>query len=164
MTGFPEISPPRPLWLMTLADLALLLLGFLTLIQATAAPRRDELVRGLREAWGGEAPAPMPVAARAVRFPAGSARAATAPDLLAWVREAARDPRVAFTVTGSTDGSAADADPATGSPALLAADRARAVGAMLAGAVPRDRLRLATNPAPRGRVATVSLSFAGERP
>ena len=79
-----------------------------------------------------------------------------------WV--AARDPRTSFAVTASTDGSAADVDPATGSAALLASDRARAAAALLAGVVPADRLRLATDPSPRGRAATVSLAFGGERP
>lgn len=164
MTDFPAALSPRPLWLVTLADLALLLVGFLVLIQATAAPERAVLGRSLREAFGAEPPAAMPVAAFAVRFETGSTVIADPGALVAWTREAVRDPRVALSVTGATDGTRADVDPASGGPALLASDRARAVAAALAGIVPSSRLRLATDPVPRGRVAAVTLAFAGDRP
>lgn len=160
MTDFAEIAPARPLWLVTLADLALLLLGFTLLVQATAAPKREALARSVREAFGAEPPAPMPVAAFAVRFQPGASTIADPRELQAWAREAARDPRVALAVTGATDGT--QADTGADGPTLLALDRARGVAAALAGVVPPGRLRLSTDPRPRGRAATVTLAFAGE--
>lgn len=145
------LSPPpsRPLWLMTLADLALLLLGFLVLVHATAD--RDALARGLREGFGAAAVAPMPVAAAAADFAPGSATLADARPLVAWTRDALRDPRVVVTVTGSADD------------VLLASDRARAVAAALTDAgIPADRLTIATM---RGAArATLTLAFVGEPP
>lgn len=164
MTDFPDHAAPRAPWLVTLADLALLLLGFVILVQATAASERPALARGLREAFGAEAAPPIPLASIAVRFAPGSAAPADARALVAWAADAARDPRVAFTVTGATDGTPADIDPATGSATLLAADRARAVAALLAPLVGSTRLRLLTDPLPRGRTATATLAFIGERP
>jgi hypothetical protein len=162
VTDFPDIAPARPAWLMTLADLALLLLGFMVLVHASAEPRRQEIARSLRETFGGEDAAPlMPVAGLTVRFERGSADLSDPAALVAWARAELRDPRVELTVTGSTDGSAADRDPATGSALLLATDRARAIAAALAFIGP-DRLRLTTAAHPRGRAATVTLAFAGE--
>lgn len=164
MTDFPDIAPPKQAWLITLADLALLLVGFLLLLQVTAPPQKQALARSFREAFGAEPPAAMPVAATAIRFAPGSAEPGDTAALVAWARDAEQDPRVAFSITGATDGSAADIDPASGSAALLASDRARAAAAALTSVVAPDRLRLATDPLPRGRAATVTLAFAGERP
>ncbi len=164
MTGWPDTPAPRPSWLVTLADLALLLLGFVILIQATAAPDRRALARGVREAFGARTVPPIPLAATAARFAPGSAALADPRALAAWAIDAARDPRVAITVTGATDGTPADVDGATGSGALLAADRARAVAALLAPVVGSGRLALATDPLARGRTATATLAFVGERP
>ena len=75
--------------------------------------------------------------------------------------EAARDPRVALTVTGGTDGTPADVDPSTGSAAVLAADRARAVAAAL-GQVAPGRILVSTTNRPGPRQVTVTLAFAGE--
>lgn len=164
MNDFPDAAPGRPPWLMTLADLALLLLGFVVLVQATAAPRREALGRSMRKAFGAEAEAdaPLPVAAYAVRFAPGSATLADPGALIAWAEDAVRDPRVALTVTGATDGSAADT--AAAGPLLLANDRTRAVALALARTVPASRLRLLTDPAARGRAAIVTIAFTGERP
>ena len=164
MTDFPDIAAPRALWLMTLADIALLLLGFTVLIQATAAPDQRAIARGVREAFGAEAAPPIPLASSAVRFAPGSATPGDTRALVAWAADVARDPRVAFTVIGATDGGATDSDPATGSATLLAADRARAVAALLAPLVGSARLRIATDPLPRGHTATATLAFTGERP
>jgi outer membrane protein OmpA-like peptidoglycan-associated protein len=164
VTDFPDLAAPRPLWLMTLADIALLLLGFTVLIQATAAPDQRAIARGLREAFGAEAAPPIPLASSAVAFAPGSAAPADTRALVAWAADAARDPRVAFTVTGATDSTPADSDPPTGSATLLAADRARAVAALIAPLVGSARLRIATDPLPRGRTATATLAFIGERP
>lgn len=150
------LSPPAPrsLWLITLADLALLLVGFLVLIQATTD--RAALARGIRGGFGATEPiasiaTPMPVDATATAFAPGSATLSDPGPLIAWTRVALRDPRITVTVTGSAD---------TGE-VLLASDRARAVAAALTDAgLPADRLTLATT---RGSArATLTLAFAGE--
>jgi hypothetical protein len=156
--------PARPLWLITLADLALLLVGFLVLLHATSLDRRA-LANGLKAGFGVAAPKddPMPVAAAAIaNFAPGSAAlpAAITP-LAAWAKESLTDPRVSLRIAGSVDGSIRDVDPATGSGAVLAADRARAVAAALAPVTGR-RLVVATGPTGRRQVI-VTLAFAGER-
>jgi hypothetical protein len=165
MDEYPDTPAGRPLWLVTLADLALLLVGFFVLLQATQHIDRRALARGMREGFGvHEAdPTPIPVAADGMLdFAAGSAILPRAPDtLIAWARDAARDPRVMLTVTGSVDGSAADVDPATGSGAILAIDRARATAAALAAVAPA-RVTITTNQKPGRRAALVTLAFAGE--
>ena len=146
-------QPGRPLWLMTLADLALLLLGFLVLVQATGD--RDALARGLRGGFGAPDPvaAPMPLAAAAAPFVDGSATLTNAAPLVAWARDALRDPRVTLTVTGSATREEG---------VLLATDRARAVLAALTGAgLPPERLHLTIA---RGSArATLTLAFAGDQ-
>jgi hypothetical protein len=161
---FPAIAPSRPVWLMTLADLALLLVGFLVLTQATQPAARSALAQGIREGFGAAQPAAaMPVAATTLTFASASAAAQGEAALAAWARDALRDPRVTLTITGATDGSAVDIDPATGSPLVLAADRARVAAAVLAKVAPPARLSLTTTTRPTGRVATITLAFAGER-
>ncbi|MGP7794767.1 hypothetical protein [Sphingomonas sp. CLY1604] len=160
---WPDPAPSKPLWLMTLADLALLLVGFFVLLQASERPRA--VTDALRQSFGGAAaPAPqaLPVmAAGLLDFAPGSAVLPDSPAAaIAWAREAVRDPRVALTVTGSTDGSAADVDPATGSAPILAADRARALAAALAPVSRRITVTTATHPG--RRAAIVTLAFAGE--
>ncbi|WP_322964691.1 hypothetical protein [Sphingomonas fuzhouensis] len=171
---FPEAPPTRPIWLMTLADLALLLVGFLVLVQATGAERRPALLNGLRAQFGAgdhadqalrlpPAPPPaMPVAAASLSFAAGSA-VPIEPDPLfgPWAREALADPRVRLAIVGSTDGSAADVDSLSHSSVVLAADRARAAAALI-GPAAADRLILSTAGKPGPRVAMVTLVFAGE--
>lgn len=152
------LSPPpgKPLWLVTLADLALLLVGFLVLIQATTD--RAALARGIREGFGASEAAPppvppMPVDAVAAAFAPGVATLAEPAPLIAWARQALRDPRITLAVTGS-------ATPDEG--VLLAADRARAaLAALIAAGLPADRLQLATARA-GGRRVTLSLAFGGE--
>jgi hypothetical protein len=158
---FPEPAATRPLWLVTLADLALLLVGFLVLVQATKL-NPHQLANGLRDGFGHDAPAAMPVEAITVEFAPGSAAPQSTIALLAWAREAARDPRMALTVTGQADGSTADIERVTGSADALAADRARAVAAALAPVVPAGRLSLLTNVQPGRHAALVTLAFAGE--
>lgn len=150
-------APARPIWLVTLADLSLLLVGFFLLIQANRADHRQPVGTGVT------AEAPLPVAAQGLAgFAPGSATLPSAPaPLAAWAAEQLRDPRVILTVTGAVDGTAADLDPTTGSGALLAADRARAVAAHLAPLAPA-RIAVATTGA-RGRAVTITLAFAGER-
>ena len=82
----PPRSPSRPLWLVTLADLALLLMGFLVLVNASHRIDRHALARGFRQGFGtpdtalSPPPAPMPVAAAASPdFATGTATLSTAP-------------------------------------------------------------------------------------
>ena len=141
-------APPKPIWLLTLADLALLLVGFFVLVQAT---NHDALARGMRTGFGATVEtAPMPLAAAAAAFAPGSAALADPRPLVAWARDALADPRVTVTVTGSDR---ADV--------LLASDRARAVvAALIAAGLPSDRLSTATARGPAR--ATLTLAFAGE--
>ena len=172
---FPDSVPGRPLWLITLADLALLLVGFFVLVQATQAVDRKSLANGLRAGFRAPAlppdtpaEAPMPVGASAITgFAAGSARLPSPPGaLIIWARDALRDQRVTLTITGSVDGTDADVDPATRSGALLAADRARAVALALSGDVPGGRLTITSgaNPVrPGRRDVLVTIAFSGAR-
>jgi len=168
MTADDPLAPclARPLWLVTLADLALLLVGFLVLVHATSLDTRA-LAGGLREGFGVAAPAPrpepMPVAAAAMGgFAPGSAALPASPARLsAWAAEALRDPRVTLRIAGAVDGSARDVDPLSRSGAVLAADRARAVAAALAPVAGR-RMAVATDRPARAQV-TVTLAFSGER-
>lgn len=164
---YPDQPPSKPLWLVTLADLALLLVGFFVLLQASERPKA--VTDALRASFGGSRSAaaisaPLPVmAAGLLDFTPGSATLPESPAaVVAWAREVARDPRVALTVTGSTDGSSADVDPGTGSAAILAADRARALAATLAGI--SRRITVTTANRPGRRAAIVTLAFAGEQP
>jgi hypothetical protein len=156
--------PARPLWLVTLADLALLLVGFLVLLHATSLDKRA-LANGLKAGFGVALPTPepMPVAAAALTnfAPGSAALPASAAALAAWAKESLRDPRVSLRVAGSVDGSARDVDPLSGSGAVLAADRARAVAAALAPAAGR-RMVIATGPS-KHRQVIVTLAFSGER-
>lgn len=166
---FPISTPARPIWLMTLADLALLLVGFFVLIQAINHDDRAALARGIRERFGGEVTAaPIPMAAAAMlNFAAGSAALPSdSASIAAWARATLVDPRVALTIAGSTDGSPDDVDAATGSRAVLSADRARGVAAALAQAgVASDRFLIVNaDAASRGRrQVVVTMGFAGDR-
>lgn len=164
---FPPTREGRPLWLVTLADLALLLVGFFVLLQANQSLDRQALADGIRAGFGAVPDAaadPMAVAAAGVfDFPRGSAvLTQSTASLRAWAQEAVRDPRVALRVTAGTDGTPGDVDHATGSAAVLAADRARAVAVALAPVVPGDRLVIQTSERPARRHVVVTLAFIGE--
>lgn len=160
----PEDIPARPIWLTTLADLALLLVGFFVLLQARQV-EPNTLADGFRAGFGikGQAPA-MPVDLAAVNgFAPGSAQLPDTGAALAWARTATTDPRTRLRIIGEVDGSAMDVDPLTGSGPILAADRARAVAAILvrAGAVAPGRIAVVTA---RGqRRAVLSLGYDGGR-
>ncbi|TGX53708.1 flagellar motor protein MotB [Sphingomonas gei] len=152
------------MWLTTLADLALLLVGFFVLLQADRVDP-NTLAAGFRAGFGVKEQAPaMPVDLAAVTgFATGSAELPAAADALAWARIAAADPRTRLRVIGEVDGSAGDVDALTGSGPILAADRARAVAAILvrSGAVAPGRIAIATA---RGRRrAVLSLGYDGGR-
>jgi len=171
----PEMTTGRPVWLITLADLALLLIGFFVFIQANDHLDGQQLAQGLRAGFGAaSAPGasakadPMPVAAAAMLgFASGSAALPQSPaGVIAWARAAAADPRVTLKVSGETDGSTADVDPSTGSAAILAADRARALATTLAAAhvVQPGRLTIVNAPDRTGkgrRAVLVTLGFGG---
>jgi flagellar motor protein MotB len=172
MDDFPEAAPGRPVWLITLADLALLLVGFFVFIQSAQHLNGSAVAKGFRSAFRAPptatptgVPDPMPVAsAGMLDFAPGSAALPQSPEALAaWARVMMRDPRVALRITGETDNHANDVDPDTGSGAVLAADRARAVAVALAEAhvVPRDRMIVTTAPGAGRRAVTVSLGFVG---
>ena len=156
--ALPELGSSRPVWLMTLADLALLLIGFFVFLQASQTLDRHALAKGLREGFGvrdsarTEPADPIAVSVGALRgFAPGSAVATQSPDaLIAWAREATRDRRVTLRIAGAVDGSPGDVDPVTGSGALL-----------VAHAVPADRLSIVSTARPLGRSVTVSTGFAG---
>ncbi|PKP90453.1 MAG: flagellar motor protein MotB [Alphaproteobacteria bacterium HGW-Alphaproteobacteria-16] len=168
-----DIAPARSAWIITLADLGLLLVGFFVFLQANQTLDRDELVRALRGGFGVTEEqvareAPMTVAtARLDGFAPGSAVMPDPSAIVAWARDVARDSRTQIIITGSTAapgaGRGADIDPATGSAAILAADRARTVAATLVhrGAIDPRRITIAS--APGGRAAvTLSVGFAGD--
>lgn len=159
-----EDLPARPIWLTTLADLALLLVGFFVLLQANQVDP-NTLAAGFRAGFGIKEQAPaMPVDLAAVNgFAPGSAQLPDTAAVLAWARTAATDPRTRLRVIGEVDGSAADVDPLTGSGPILAADRARAVAAILVRerAVAPERIAITTA---RGqRRAVLSLGYDGGR-
>ncbi len=164
MTRF-DTPPGRPLWLTTLADLALLLVGFFVFLQATQRLDGPAIAAGIRAGFDAAPVAPMPVdfgmiggfAAGSAALPADTAQA------VAFVTSAARDPRVAVTLAGATDGHG-DVDAATGSAAILATDRARAVAALLVvrGAAPADRIGFAA-PRTGQRGVHIDLGYAGDR-
>ena len=167
----------RPLWLTTLADLGLLLVGFLVLVHATGIDDHGKIAKSIRAAFD----APMPEATAAAPLPAampvdigrigsfviGSATPSPAAlDSLAnWARGAASDPRTEIILSGATDGSSADVDADSGSAAILAADRARAVAAGLIarGVVAPDQIRFESMTAARMRAVTATIGFRGKR-
>lgn len=162
----PAFAPTRPLWLVTLADLALLLVGFFVLLEANRQLDPRAITRAVAIGLG-VTPAPVAVAAEVVGgFSRGSAELPDRIDALAaWAHNELRDPRVALRITGATDGSTGDADRATGSAALLATDRARAVAAALAvRGVPIERTQIsnADADARRARHVLITLAFVGE--
>ncbi|QDZ09248.1 OmpA family protein [Sphingomonas panacisoli] len=157
-----DAPPSRPLWLWTLADLALLLVGFFVLVQATD---RRALAKGLREGFGATAPDvtpdPIPLAVAAVGFAPGSASIQSDAGLIDFATANLRDPRASLRVSGGATG-AGDVDPATGSADLLATDRARAVTAYLIGhGIAAGRITIASA-STAGRTALVTVSFTGD--
>ena len=164
MTALPfdEEAPARPAWLVTLADLSLLLVGFFVFLQASQTDPRA-LAAGIRAGFTAEKPA-MPVdLATVTGFAPGSAEVTAIEGAIAWARDAARDPRTTLVVTGEAGASAGDIDSATRSAPILAADRARAVAALLvaSGAVAPERIRIATARGQRRAVLTLGYDRGG---
>ncbi|WP_326523264.1 flagellar motor protein MotB [Sphingomonas sp.] len=158
-----EDEAKRPIWLITLADVMLLLVGFFVFLQANTKFDATQIAGAMREGFGMAAEAPMAVDANVVSgFAPGSAALPPA-DIGGWVRATVQDPRTEIRVAGGTDGSPADVDPATGSAVILAADRARAVAARIAAEAPGARIAIETRPG-AGRAVQLTLGFAGETP
>lgn len=171
-------APARPLWLMTLADLGLLLLGFFVFVQASQHLDPAAVSASIREGFGVAAaqtePAPATPAEPAMAqelgsvdgfAPGGVEITQDTAALARWVKGATADPRTQLRIAAGTDGSPGDVDPATGSAALLAADRARAVAVALveAGAIAPDRIEFAGGEdAPKGRRVLIAIGFAGD--
>ncbi|NNM77063.1 hypothetical protein HJG53_09135 [Sphingomonas sp. ID1715] len=152
----------RPLWLITLADLSLLLVGFFVFMQATShknAAQQAAIGAGIRQAFGGHPADPLPVDANAVTgFAAGGADLPPGiAAIAAWASEATRDPRTRLIVTGYADASAADR--LDGSGLALAGLRADRVAAAMTGAVSADRIRTAAVVIPGMRRVTLTISF-----
>src|SRR5438045_3083895 len=103
----------RPPWLITLADLSLLLVGFFVFLQATSfKPRQQQaaIEAGIRNAFGGDSEVRIALEANAVTgFAPGSA---TLPrdigTVSSWAHDALADRRTNLTVTGYADGTPAD--------------------------------------------------------
>jgi outer membrane protein OmpA-like peptidoglycan-associated protein len=158
VTDFAEPRASRPIWLTTLADLALLLVGFFVFLQANRVDPHT-LAASFRAGFGVEdKPAIAVDIATVANFAPGSAQVTNAGAALAWAPIATRDPRTRLRVTGEVDGSADDVDPITGSGAILAADRARAVAALLvrAGAAAPGRILIASGRGQRRVVLTLA--------
>ena len=168
---FDTPAKAKPLWLTTLADLALLLLGFFVFLHASSTIDKAALAEGIRAAFGAQAPiAPAPALptdmARVMGFAPGKAvadRQALAA-INDWASRAAQDPRTTLRLTGSVDGSVSDRDAATGSGAILANDRARSVAVALiqAHAIAADRIAIAP-PATGERAVRLTIEYAGTR-
>lgn len=153
----------RPIWLMTLADLALLLVGFFVFLQVNQSMSPQALAAALRAGFASE-PTAMPVDLATIRgFEPGSAMLPDSAAALAWARAAAHDPRTQLKITGEVDGTPADVDQLTGSGPILAADRARAVAALLihSGAIAPERIAIVTGTGQRRAVLTIG--FDGGR-
>jgi flagellar motor protein MotB len=153
-------STGKPLWLITLADLSLLLVGFFVFLQATShkpQPEQAAIQAGIREAFGGLGEAPIAVDANAISgFLPGSAALPVGNRALAdWATEALTDPRTKLIVTGFADGSSLDR--ASGSALALAGMRAETAASSLR--IAPDRLRLAAQIAPGARRVTLSISY-----
>ena len=66
-----DVAPGRPLWLTTLADLSLLLVGFFVFLQASQTVDRQALAAGIRAGFDADA-APMTVQCKLVPAVRGS--------------------------------------------------------------------------------------------
>lgn len=142
----------RPLWLVTLADLSLLLVGFFVFLQATAhKPAREQaaISAGIRQAFGGEPSARLAVDANAVEFAPGSPVPLATRGLQAWAADALTDPRTRLIVTGY-------ADPVEG--LALAGARADAVRAQIE-TVSADRIRAGAALLPGAHRVTLTISY-----
>lgn len=142
----------RPLWLVTLADLSLLLVGFFVFLQATShRPAREQaaISAGIREAFGGEPSAPLAVDANAVAFDRASSVPPNLRAVKAWAIDALADPRTHLVVTGYADSAEGLA---------LAGARADAVRARLDD-VPSGRIRAGAALSPGAHRVTLTISY-----
>lgn len=168
---FDTPAKAKPLWLTTLADLALLLLGFFVFLHASNALDKAAIANSIRAAFGAQTPiAPQPELptdmARVTGFAPGKAIAdrQALGAIADWAARAAQDPRTTLRLTGSVDGSVSDRDAATGSGTILGYDRARSVAVALidAHAIAADRIAIAP-PAGGERAVRLTIEYAGTR-
>jgi len=154
---FDDNIPDRPVWLITLADLSLLLVGFFVFLKASETDPRA-LAAQIRAGFVEERAPAMPVDIAAVGgFAVGSAEIVDASAALDWARSAARDPRTRLHVTGEVDNTPGDVDPLTGSGPILAV----AARLVRSGAISPERILLSTG---RGqRRAVLTLGYDGGR-
>lgn len=155
-------SPPaRPLWLITLADLSLLLVGFFVFLQATARqsqPQQAAIQAGIRQAFGGDAGQRLAVDANAITgFAPGSAQLPPSAAAITWAQGALADPRTVLIVTGYADGSTPDR--LEGSALALAGLRADAVAAALAPSIAAGRIRTGAAVLPGARRVNLTISY-----
>lgn len=155
--------PGRPLWLITLADLSLLLVGFFVFLQATAhksKQQQDAIEASIRQAFGGSAVTAPELAVAVNRVdgfsPGRADPRGDMPSVAAWARDALADPRTRLIVTGYADGGTDDQ--LSGSGFALAGLRAETVAKALAG-VPRDRIKLGAAVMPGARRVTLVISY-----
>ena len=169
---FPIPQKRTARWVMTLADLALLLLGFLVMVHATEKRGTSrQVARAMRAALGdsgtsaiqvgiGGTEQPPALDANALAgFSAGSAALPAAVYPIAqWLRQAAADPRSRVLVTGHSDDR--EADRSTGG-LVLASSRADTVARALikTGAITADRVDLAASAGGRSRRVEITISF-----
>lgn len=156
-----EDETRRPPWLVTLADLMLLLVGFFVFLQANNRLDGKAIADGMRAGFHAARAPELAVAAdRVDGFAPGSAALPEASAPLGWVADQLRDPRLAVRVVGGTAREPGDVDRQTGSAAILAADRARAVAGALAARVAPARIQIESRPG-AGRAVQLELVFAG---
>lgn len=155
-----RLRPRQSPWLMTLADLSLLLVGFFVFMQATALksqPKQAAISAGIREAFGGAADVRLAVEANVISgfAPTSAALPRDADAIVIWARDALADPRTKLIVTGYAD----PAERGGGSTLALAGRRADAVVAAFGDTVPADRILLAAAVMPDARRVTLVISY-----
>ncbi|MFD1786096.1 flagellar motor protein MotB [Sphingomonas floccifaciens] len=154
-------EPRRSIWLVTLADVMMLLVGFFVFLQVNPNVDARALSQSMREGFGLATDVPIALEANVVQGFAPGSAVLPPHDIAAWVRAVTTDPRTTVRVTGGTDGTPGDVDPRTQSGAILAVDRARAVAAAIAADVPAGRIAIDTRPG-AGRAVQLTISYDGE--
>lgn len=159
-------GPRRPgRWVVTLADLALLLVGFFVMVHAAekkgATRQMADAVRGALGVTVARAQ-PTGVALDADALTGFSAGDAALPKAIwpvaQWLKQAAADPRARVLVTGRSDDREADRST---SGLIIAASRADIVARALirTGAIPASRVDLAASAGGAERRVDITISY-----
>lgn len=155
----------RARWVMTLADLFMLLVGFFVMLHAAEARHQTSaMTAAVKRALGVKVargqPERVALDANALTgFSAGDAALPAAVWPVAqWLRQAAADPRSRVLVTGHSDDR--EADRSTGG-LMVAAARADSVARAIVktGAVPASRIDLAASAGGADRRVDITISF-----